>query len=262
MSILYFDCFSGISGDMIIGALLDAGLPFDVLEQEIKKLKLDDYNIREEKVVKRGISATQFIVETHEHHPHRHLVDIQKIVGESDLEEPVKNTVLEVFAKIAEAEGKIHGVSPDTIYFHEVGAVDAIIDIVGAVVGLHTMGITKVFASPLNTGGGWSKCMHGTIPVPAPATLELLKGVPIYNGGVSLELVTPTGAAIITTVCQDFGQLPPMIPKVVGYGAGTADPPVPNLLRVIIGEETSCGVSHLNPTEHKHTGPKHNEHRH
>ncbi|GAB6179837.1 hypothetical protein JCM14036_11560 [Desulfotomaculum defluvii] len=252
MSIIYFDCFSGISGDMIIGALLDAGLPFAELEQELAKLNLTNFQIKSEKVVKKGVSATKFSVSTDEHHPHRHLGDIRKIVQESGLEEPIKETVLQIFGRLAEAEGKIHGVNPEKIHFHEVGAVDAIVDIVGAVVGLHKMNITRVFASPLNIGGGWTQCMHGYIPVPAPASLELLKGIPIYNGGVNRELVTPTGAAIISTLCQDFSDLPVMIPTQVGYGAGTAELHIPNLLRVIVGEKN-------HQHDHTHHGHRHHE---
>ncbi|SHF54665.1 hypothetical protein SAMN02745133_02940 [Desulforamulus putei DSM 12395] len=257
MAIIYFDCFSGISGDMINGALLDAGLPFEVLEQEIVKLNLADCHIKAERVVRRGVSATKFTVETHDHHPHRHLKDIQQIIENSGLEDQVKKTVLEIFTRLAGAEGKIHGVSPEKIHFHEVGAVDAIIDIVGAVAGLHKLGITRVVASPLNVGAGWTKCMHGKIPVPSPATLELLQGVTVYSSGTSLELVTPTGAAIITTICREFGHLPPMIPKAVGYGAGSADPPIPNLLRVIIGKENCYETGKSNCKKHQH-----NEHKH
>lgn len=248
MSIIYFDCFSGISGDMIIGALLDAGLPFAELEEELAKLNLANFQIKSEKVVKKGITATKFSVITDEHHPHRHIGDIHKIIQESGLEEPIKDTVLKIFGRLAEAEGKIHGVSPEKIHFHEVGAVDAIVDIVGAVVGLHKMNITKVLASSLNLGGGWTQCMHGAIPVPAPATLELLKGIPIYNGGVYRELVTPTGAAIISTLCQDFTDLPVMMPGQIGYGAGTAELLIPNVLRVIVGEEKH---------QHEHQHHKH-----
>lgn len=237
MSIIYFDCFSGISGDMIIGALLDAGLPLAELEEEVAKLNLANCQIKAEPVVKKGITATKFSVLTDEHQPHRYISDIRKIIQESGLEGPIKDTVMKIFGRLAEAEGKIHGVSPEKIHFHEVGAMDAIIDIVGSVVGLHKMNIAKILASSLNIGGGWTHCMHGTIPVPAPATLELLKGIPIYNNGVNRELVTPTGAAIISTLCQDFTDLPTMIPGQIGYGAGTAELQIPNVLRVIVGEE-------------------------
>lgn len=237
MSIIYFDCFSGISGDMIIGALLDAGLPLAELEEEVAKLNLANCQIKAEPVVKKGITATKFSVLTDEHQPHRHISDIRKIIQESGLEVPIKDTVMKIFGRLAEAEGKIHGISPEKIHFHEVGAMDAIIDIVGSVVGLHKMNIAKILASPLNIGGGWTHCMHGTIPVPAPATLELLKGIPIYNSGVNRELVTPTGAAIISTLCQDFTDLQAMIPGQIGYGAGTAELQIPNVLRVIVGEE-------------------------
>ncbi|MEG6523218.1 nickel pincer cofactor biosynthesis protein LarC [Desulfotomaculum sp. 1211_IL3151] len=252
MSIIYFDCFSGISGDMIIGALLDAGLPFRELEEELAKLNLANFQIKSEKVIKKGITATKFSVVTDEQQPHRHIGDIHKIIQESSLEEPIQGTVMKIFNRLAEAEGKIHGVSPEKIHFHEVGAVDAIVDIVGAVVSLHKMNITKITASPLNVGGGWTHCMHGLIPVPAPATLELLKGIPIYNGGVNRELVTPTGAAIISALCQDFTDLPAMIPGQIGYGAGTAELRIPNALRVIVGEE-----------KHRHEhGHQHHKHTH
>ena len=257
MSIIYFDCFSGISGDMIIGALLDAGLPFEELRQELDKLNLTNYKISCKPVTKKGISATKFSVECDEHHPHRHLGDIKKIITESSLDEPIKETVLKIFGVLAEAEGKIHGVSPDKIHFHEVGAVDAIVDIVGAVVGLHKLNITKVYASALNVGGGWTNCMHGKIPVPAPAALELLKSVPIYNSGVNSELITPTGAAVLTAVCDNFGDLPVIIPQTVGYGAGTADLEIPNLLRVIVGEPY-----HRHNHNHKHDHIHNHNHNH
>ncbi|MDO7788177.1 nickel pincer cofactor biosynthesis protein LarC [Desulforamulus aquiferis] len=244
MSIIYFDCFSGISGDMIIGSLLDAGLPFVDLEHELSKLKLANFNIKHEFVIKKGIAATKFSVETDENHPHRSLGDIRKIIEESGLEEIVKESALKIFTRLAKAESRIHGVDPENIHFHEVGAVDAIIDIVGAVVGFHKMNISKVYASALNIGGGWTKCVHGTIPVPAPATLELLRGVPIYNSGVNMELVTPTGAAIITSLCEDFGYLPAITPKKIGYGAGTADLHIPNVLRVILGDTNNQEAKH------------------
>jgi pyridinium-3,5-bisthiocarboxylic acid mononucleotide nickel chelatase len=237
MKIAYFDCFSGASGDMILGALMDAGLPLDHLQAEIAKLHLSHYELGVEKVSKRGISGSQarISIDHEHHHNHRNLQHIEEIIISSSLDDTVKRKSIAVFTRLAEAEAKVHGRPIDQVHFHEVGAMDAIIDVVGAVAGFNALGIEKIFCSPLHVGTGTVECAHGTLPVPAPATAELIKGKPVYSTGVQGELLTPTGAAILTTLCDEFGPIPAMIVEKIGYGAGTSDRVVPNLLRISIG---------------------------
>jgi uncharacterized protein (TIGR00299 family) protein len=239
LKIAYFDCFAGASGDMILGALMDAGLTIERLREEIAKLHLSHYTLDVEKVVKKGIGGSQAridIDQNHHDHHHRHLSHIRDIIADSDLDDTVKTRSTAIFVRLAEAEARVHRSSLETVHFHEVGAMDAIIDVVGAVVGLAVLGIDKVFCSPLHVGSGTIECAHGTLPVPAPATAELIKGRPVYSTGVVGELLTPTGAAILTTLAAGFGPMPAMTVGQIGYGAGTADPGIPNLLRVAIGE--------------------------
>ncbi len=239
MRIAYFDCFSGASGDMILGSLMDAGLSVERIREELAKLRLSNYDLKVEKVIKKGIGGSRAIVvidEDHHHHHHRHLHDIEEIIGTSSLDECVKQKSLEIFRRLAEAEAKVHQTTMDHIHFHEVGAMDAIIDVVGGVAGLAAMGIERVYCSPLHVGTGTVKCAHGILPVPAPATAELIKGKPFYSTGVKGELLTPTGAAILTTISCGFGPLPAMTMEQIGYGAGTSEPDIPNLLRILIGE--------------------------
>ena len=239
MKIAYFDCFSGASGDMILGALMDAGLPLEKLKGELAKLKLTHYDLKLEKIAKKGIAGSQAIViveEDHHHHHHRHLADIRTIIENSDLEDVIKKKSIGIFTRLAEAEAKVHKTSVDHIHFHEVGAMDAIIDVVGSVAGLTALGIEKIVCSPLHVGAGTVECAHGTLPVPAPATTELVRGKPIYSTGVVGELLTPTGAAILTTLSAEFGPMPAMTLETVGYGAGNANIAIPNLLRISIGE--------------------------
>jgi uncharacterized protein (DUF111 family) len=288
MKIAYFDCFSGASGDMILGALVDAGLSLEHLRGELGKLGLSHYEIGAKKVVKRGLGGTQMIIDLEEdhqhgedhhheeghhhheeghhshhhghhhdhnhdhnhdhrahhcreshhqhHHGHRNLHDIRGLIEASTLETAVKEKSMQIFTRLAEAEARVHRTTIEEVHFHEVGALDAIIDIVGAVVGLKNLEIEKLYCSPLHVGSGTIECAHGTLPVPAPATLELIKGKPVYSTGVKGELLTPTGAAILTTLASEFGPMPAMTVEATGYGAGTLDPPVPNLLRIAIGE--------------------------
>lgn len=239
MRIAYFDCFAGASGDMILGSLLDAGLELEQLKAGLTKLQLSHYDLQMENVVKKGIGGCQAVVvvdEAHHHHHHRNLADIKNIIAQSDLEHSIQQKSIEIFTRLAEAEAKVHQTTIDQIHFHEVGAMDAIIDVVGAVVGIAALGIQKVFCSPLHLGSGTVECAHGTLPVPAPATAELIKGKPVYSTGVAGELLTPTGAAILTTLASDFGPMPAMSVENIGYGAGTSEPAIPNLLRVMIGE--------------------------
>lgn len=240
MRVAYLDCFSGISGDMTLGALIDIGLDFQQLQRDLANLSLDEYELYQEKVVKNGISATKVTVIPHEGHVHRHLADIQDIINKSTLPEPVKQKSLEIFQRLAEAEAKVHGVPIEQIHFHEVGAVDAIVDIVGAVIGFWRLGIEKVFASSVHIGKGFVKAAHGIMPVPAPATFELLKEVPVYARDIEGELVTPTGAAILTTFSKDFGPIPEMKIERVGYGAGEMNLSIPNVVRLTLGEVTEA----------------------
>jgi len=235
MRAAYFNCFSGISGDMVLAALVDLGWPVKELERELNKLDLFNYRIEAEKVAKQGIISTQIKIRIKEGKRERTLKDILSILDKSKLEEKIKERSQAVFIRLASAEAKIHGKSVQEVHFHELGGLDTIIDVVGAVAGMKYLGIEKVYSSPLPLGKGFVKCSHGTLPVPAPATLELLKGVPVYGSNIEAELVTPTGAAIISTVAENFGQMPPMKIDNIGYGAGQRDLPIPNLLRVSLG---------------------------
>jgi hypothetical protein len=237
MKIAYFDCFSGISGDMTVGALLDAGLKIETLEEELKKLGLSDYQLEVKKVIKKGISATQFKVKIKEEGVERRFKDILTILEKSKLDEEIKNESKKIFFNIAQAESKIHQKDIDKIHFHEIGGLDSIIDITSAVIGTKTLGIEEIHSSALPVGKGFVKCAHGVIPVPAPATLELLKNIPTYSGGIESEMITPTGAAIISTLAKSFGKRPLMKIERIGYGAGEKEFTIPNLLRVSIGEK-------------------------
>lgn len=238
MKIAYFDCFSGASGDMILGALLDAGLSLEYLQNELSKLSLSHYDLQVRKVVKCGLTGSQVLVtidQEHHHHHHRHLEDIREIIEGSSLDPAIKDDSLKIFSRLAEAEAKVHRTEVASIHFHEVGAMDAIIDVVGAAIGLRGLGIEKVYCSPLHLGTGTVECAHGLLPVPAPATAELITGKPVYATGVQGELLTPTGAAILTTLAAEFGPMPAMTVEKVGQGAGTADRSLANLLRLFIG---------------------------
>jgi pyridinium-3,5-bisthiocarboxylic acid mononucleotide nickel chelatase len=237
MRIAYFDCFSGISGDMFVGALLDAGLKIEILEKELNKLNLSGYQLEVNKVLKKGISASQFKVKIQEKGVERRFKDILNILEESKLDEEIKNEVKKIFFKIAEAESKIHQEDIEKIHFHEIGGLDSIIDISSAVIGIKALEIKEIYSSPLPLGKGFVKCAHGILPLPAPATLELLKNIPTYSGGMESEMVTPTGAAIISTLTKDFGERPLMKIEKIGYGAGEREFSIPNLLRVSIGEK-------------------------
>lgn len=237
--IAYFDCFSGASGDMILGALLHAGADADALRQMLSRLDIGAWSLEMEDVARHGIGALRAIVRTPEESGHgRHLHHIETIIRSAGLPREVEEPAIAIFRRLGEAEAAIHQTDVESLHFHEVGAVDAIVDIVGACVLLHLLGIERVFASPLPMGHGFVECMHGTIPLPAPAVVELTKGVPTYGVDAEAELVTPTGAAILTTLAESFGPMPALRTKAVGYGAGSRElPDRPNLLRVVIGEE-------------------------
>src|SRR5262249_3308678 len=241
MKLAYFDCFSGISGDMTLGALVDAGLSVDLLRSSLQSLQVPGWQLSAEKVWKNGMSATHVKVQTEDQTKHRSLSDILGILQKSPLSPSVRHRSAAIFTKLGEAEATVHDVPLEKIHFHEVGAVDAIIDIVGACIGFETFAIEKFACSALNVGGGTAKMAHGVLPVPAPATARLLQGKPTYSNGVQKELVTPTGASIVATLCDHFGPQPPMAVSAIGYGAGTADlEGQPNVVRIMIGEAVSA----------------------
>ena len=237
MKIAYFDCFSGISGDMILAALLDAGLKKEYLEKELSKLNLSGYRLAVKKIAKKGLAATQVKVEIEEKGVERKLRDIINGIENSKLVEEDKKQIKKIFYKIGEAEAKIHQKDIKDIHFHEVGGLDSIIDITSAVVGMRILGIKEIYSSVLPLGNGFVKCAHGNIPVPAPATLEILKDIPVYSSGIKSEMVTPTGAGIISSFAKNFGEMPLMKVERIGYGAGEKEFTIPNLLRVSIGEK-------------------------
>ncbi|MEL7566024.1 MAG: nickel pincer cofactor biosynthesis protein LarC [Dehalobacterium sp.] len=239
MKTAYFHCSSGISGDMCLGALINGGADFNILKQQLSLLPLDNYEITYNKVLKNGISVGKFNVSYHDNHPHRHLSDIIGIINNSSLAPEIKKKSIDIFTCLANAEAKIHGTTPEKIHFHEVGAVDAIIDIVGTVICLSLLKVGKIISSPLPMGHGFITCAHGMLPLPAPATREILKGIPQYGIDIEGELVTPTGAAIIATLAHSFGQLPEMKIDAYGYGAGTKEYSIPNILSVSLGDSSS-----------------------
>jgi uncharacterized protein (TIGR00299 family) protein len=233
MKLAYFDCPSGISGDMVLGAILDAGLELDTLRQALDGLHLSGYEIEARKVMRGGLAGTLVEVHTQED-VERKLKDVLAIVEGSAVPQEVKTTARAIFTRLAEVEARIHDTSVEDIHFHEVGGLDAIVDVVGSLLGLRLLRVEGVYASALPLGRGFVRCAHGLLPVPAPATLELLKGVPVYGLDVEAELVTPTGAAIVTALAHSFGPPPSMRVERVGYGAGQRELPIPNLLRLII----------------------------
>jgi pyridinium-3,5-bisthiocarboxylic acid mononucleotide nickel chelatase len=237
MKLAYFDCFSGISGDMTLGALVDAGCSLELLRSGLQGLQIAGWTISSEKVWKNGMAATFVRVATEEQTKHRSLSAILEIFEKSQLSESVRKNAEAIFGKLGEAEASVHDVPLEKIHFHEVGAVDAIVDIVGACIAFDVLGIEKFACSPLNVGGGTAKMTHGVLPVPAPATAKLLQGKPTYSNGVQRELVTPTGAAIVSTLCDTFGPQPRMTVSAIGYGAGSIElEGQPNVVRIMIGE--------------------------
>lgn len=269
MRVLYYDCFSGISGDMNLGALLDLGVDATYLKEELSKLSLDDaFCLDIQKGLKKGISGTKvdvklthhhehhdisehhfhFHTQPHEHHHHhshhRTFKDIETIILESGLSDAIKQRSLKMFWAVAEAEGKIHGKAPLEVGFHEVGAIDSIVDIVGAAICLDALNVEKIIASKIELGGGFVKCEHGIIPVPAPATVEILQSVPVTLGRVPFEMTTPTGAAIIKANVDCFEEKPSFRIQKIGYGLGHKEFNIPNVLRVFLGEEETQTARH------------------
>lgn len=236
--VCYIDCSSGISGDMILGALVNAGLPISLLKSELRKLGLKGYSIKAGKVDRGGLAATKVdIIVSGGALPVRKWLDVRRIIDKSSLETRVKTDSLAIMKRIFKAEAAVHGKTLRSAHLHELGAVDCILDVVGSVIGFSFFGVESISASSVNTGGGVVKTEHGILPVPAPATAELLKGVPIYALDTKHELATPTGAAIVSTLCRDFGRLPEMEFKLIGTGAGSLNPlEHPNTLRILIGQ--------------------------
>ena len=238
MKIAYFDCFSGISGDMILGALADLGNDFSFIKKELKKLDLKGYSLSHKKVKRGVIETTRVDVKvTEKSSSKRNLKSIISIIKNSGLAEKIKNDSIKIFRRLAEAEATVHGTTINKVHFHEVGAIDSIVDIVGSVIGIHNLNISKIVSSSINIGSGFVKCDHGTLPVPAPAVVEMLRGVPCFSSGIRQELTTPTGAAVIVTLANEFGSLPELKTDRVGYGAGGKNlKEMPNALRIILGE--------------------------
>lgn len=250
--ILYFDCFAGISGDMTVAALIDLGVDPIELRRELDKLNLNGWDMEVCQGQRSGLRGTRFDVRlgqtaVHQHDNdlvkgHRNLGDIEAIINNSLLSEGIKNKSKQIFSVLAEAEARVHGKAIEQVHFHEVGAVDSIIDIVGTAICLDIMDIDNIYVSPLNLGSGTVTCAHGTLPVPAPATAEILQGVPVYSSGVQAELVTPTGAAIVKTLAAEFIPMPRMTVEKTGYGMGSRDiPDMPNMLRVMRGSVSNTG---------------------
>lgn len=236
MRTLYFDCFAGASGNMILGALIAAGVDRDALADELKKLGLPDFELKVEIVDRSGISSVHVKVEIPDEKNHRHLPEIEKIISESGLSEIVKDRSISMFRRLAAAEAAAHGIELEKVHFHEVGAFDAIIDIVGSCIGFDMLGIERFVGSKIQVGSGFVNMAHGKFPVPPPAVVELLRGVPFYSTEIEGELITPTGAAIISTLCDSYGSIPELTLEKTGYGAGTRKyEKFPNVLRILIG---------------------------
>ncbi|MBO8171806.1 MAG: nickel pincer cofactor biosynthesis protein LarC [Bacillaceae bacterium] len=251
MKILYFDCFSGISGDMVLGALVDAGADPEQIQTELKKLPIEEtFHLTWKPMMKKGVSALKFDIEIdepehevfghdhhhHHHHHHRHYTDIIKLIKDAGFEPEIENRARTIFEIIGKAEAKIHNIPLEKVHFHEVGALDSILDIVGASIALHQLKIDRIMASPVAVGSGYVPCDHGMYPIPAPATLEILKNIPLQSCREKGELTTPTGAGILAATVDHFGELPSMTVKSIGYGAGSRDlEEQPNVLRVMIG---------------------------
>jgi uncharacterized protein (TIGR00299 family) protein len=247
MKLLYLDCFAGISGDMLLGALIDLGVSESALRAELAKLSLHGYRIESRRVMKQNIAATKFdcVEEEHGHHHHHHhrgYTDIAAMIEQSALSDAVKRRAVSVFRRLGEAEAKIHGVPLEKIHFHEIGAVDSIVDIVGACVALELLGAKRVVAAPPPLGAGFVETAHGKFPAPAPATLELMRGLPAGTLTEQGELVTPTGAALLAEFCASFSPtIPAMLVGKIGYGAGTRElAKTPNVLRAVLGEATAA----------------------
>jgi uncharacterized protein (TIGR00299 family) protein len=265
VKIAYFDCVAGASGDMLLGALIDAGLPVETLREMLAGLHLPGFELQAQRVLKNGISATKADVIVDDNAPERHLSDLLALVAASNLPEVVRERASGVLARLGQVEAGIHGVPVETVHLHELGGLDTIADVVGVIAGLHALGVEQVVVSPLPVGRGTIRTAHGEIPLPAPATLALLQGAPIVGSSIEKELVTPTGAALLTSLAAAYGAIPAMALAAVGYGAGGRDLPIPNVVRLLLGEapdpaatmtETvavlETNVDDLNPEVYEH----------
>jgi len=236
MKTAYFDCMFGVSGDMILGALISCGVPMEKLVEGLEKLDVKGFELHEEKVIHSGIEAVHVDVITHEQQNYRHLSHIKDIIESSRLSEQVKDQSISIFTNLAEAEAKVHGTALDEIHFHEVGALDAIVDVVGACIGLEYLGIENIVSTPLYLGTGTVKCTHGIMPVPVPAVVELTKNIPVVRTTIEGEITTPTGAAIVTTLASTYGSIDNFTAETTGYGAGQkVREEIPNVLRITVG---------------------------
>jgi hypothetical protein len=267
MKIAYFDCIAGASGDMILGALVDAGLPLETLRERLSALRLADFELRARRVAKNAFAATKVDVVVADDVPERRLADIEAIVMDSDLAPAIKERAVAIFRRMGKAEAHIHGTTMADVHLHELGGVDTIVDVVGALVGLDELGVEQVVVSPIPLGRGVIRGAHGQIPLPAPATVSLLKGAPIVGSPLEMETVTPTGAALLTSLASSFGPIPAMTLEALGYGAGSRDLPIPNVIRLLIGESTpalkhQAMHHHPHPHEHGHEHPHDHEHDH
>ena len=256
--IAYLDCPSGLAGDMLLGALVDAGVPLTYLEQELAKLGLqEEYRLECQKVLKNGVLATKVHVHLTDHsgHHQRHLPDIRKLIEDAGLPARAANWAVQVFTTLAQAEGAVHGTSPEEVHFHEVGATDALVDIVGSCLGLNWLGIDSLACSALPFGGGTVKAAHGLMPVPTPAVIKLweMGKVPTFDNGIQKELVTPTGAALAVTLARSFGGIPTMVVDCVGLGAGDRNLPIPNIVRLWLGTPEPSLVVQKSQESHEHT---------
>ncbi len=236
MKALYFDLIAGASGDMILGALIDAGVSVEDLKKKLNGLGLSEFDLVVKKVSKNGFRATKVDVLVESQPPERHLAQILEIIDRSDLSESIRGQSSAIFRKIAEVEAEIHNTSLDQVHLHELGGTDTIVDVIGTLLALELLDITQIFASPVPTGSGFIQGAHGQIPLPAPATIKLLKGIPVFGTGIKAELVTPTGAALLAALASDFKPAPELVLEKIGYGAGSRDLPIPNLLRVLTGK--------------------------
>ena len=246
--ILFIEPFSGISGDMMVAALLDLGFSFDELQAKLERLPLKGYQLSSQKCARSGIQAVKFDVQAGHSHAHRTFADIREMIQSSGLSPWVKEKSIEAFRRLAEAEGKIHGQPPDKVHFHEVGAIDSIVDIVGAMIAVEGFLPALIVSSPVNVGQGTLECQHGIYPVPGPATQEILRGIPTYSNTVTGELTTPTGATLLVTLAEEFGLQPAMKIRASGYGAGSRQTPGnANVLRISLGE--SVAASSISPEE-------------
>jgi uncharacterized protein (TIGR00299 family) protein len=271
--LLYLDCFSGVAGDMLLGACLDAGVPLDAVRAALGSLGLDDYDVSATRVLRAGVSATRWVLDErvpagavpsaehgqvhghesegrHEHggaaqhHPHRHVAGIERLIARSALAPASRDRAIALVRRLAAVEADIHQMAIEDVHLHEVGALDSIVDIVGGVFALEWFGADRIVASPLNLGSGTVRCAHGTFPVPAPATARLTQGVPIYQDGPAVELTTPTGALLVTGFADAFGPMPPMRVDTIGYGAGSRDfADRPNVLRILVGEAEDAATA-------------------